>query len=245
MAGFTIAGSGLSHAPHHGGGGNLVLLFPRPGLLRASAYLVSLLARRGSTAALGAVVPLRWIFEAPNPLWKKALDTRTYYYLYKWTWYEWLGALAPLILFWTLWRVARKQNETALARFSLAVFAYGIFQQAVAMLMLGFPSLVRLTPFQPMRYLQLVYFFLALLSGCLLGKYLLKPKLGAGLCFCWSPTEACLPLNAPSSAAVSTLSGRAAPPATRGFRRSPDPHQDSNRRILCPQSPPSRSTDED
>ena len=38
-----------------------------------------------------------WIFEPPNPLWKKALATRTYYYLYKWTWYEWLGALAPLV----------------------------------------------------------------------------------------------------------------------------------------------------
>jgi hypothetical protein len=42
------------------------------------------------------------------------------------------------------------------------------------MLMLGFPSLVRLTPLQPMRYLHLVYFFLALIAGCLLGKYLLK-----------------------------------------------------------------------
>jgi hypothetical protein len=130
----------------------------------------------GSTAAFAIVVPLRWIFESPNPLWRKALDTRTYYYLYKWTWYEWLGALAPLLLFWTLWRVARRQNEIALARFSLAVFAYGVFQQALAMLMLGFPSLVRLTPFQPMRYLQLVYFFLALFSGCLLGKYVLKAK---------------------------------------------------------------------
>lgn len=127
-------------------------------------------------STVAALIPLRWVFEAPNPLWKKALDTRTYYYLYKWTWYEWLGALAPLFLFWLLWRVARRQNETLLARFALAVFAYGVFQQAVAMLMLGFPSLVRLTPLQPMRYLQLVYFFLALISGCLLGKYLLKAR---------------------------------------------------------------------
>lgn len=127
-----------------------------------------------STVAVGAFVPMRWIFEAPNPLWKKALDTRTYYYLYKWTWYEWLGAIAPLVLFWLLWRLAQKQNDTALARFSLAVFAYGVFQQLVAMLLLGSPSLIRVTPFQPMRYLHLVYFFLVLVSGCLLGKHLLK-----------------------------------------------------------------------
>jgi hypothetical protein len=119
-----------------------------------------------------AALPL-WIFEKPSPLWEKALSTRTYYFLYKWAWYEWLGAIAPLGLFWLLWRKARKDN-TVLARFALAVFAYGVFQQAFAMAILAPASLVRLTPFQPMRYLQLVYIFLFLIGGCLLGKHLLK-----------------------------------------------------------------------
>jgi hypothetical protein len=127
-------------------------------------------------SSLAAIAPLAWIFEPPNPGWKKALDTRTYYYLYKWKWYEWLGALAPLFLFWLLWRLALKNGQTVLARFALAVLTYGVFQQAVAMLMLGFPSLVRLTPLQPMRYLHLLYFFLVLIAGCLLGKYLLKAR---------------------------------------------------------------------
>lgn len=131
----------------------------------------------GQGAAAMLFVPLGWVFEPPNPVWKRALDTRTYYYLYKWEWYEWLGALAPLFLFWLLWRWARKQGDTPLARFALAVFAYGVFQQALAMLMLGFPSLIRLTPLQPMRYLHLVYFFLVLIAGCLLGKYALKASL--------------------------------------------------------------------
>ncbi len=129
---------------------------------------------RNSLAA--AAVPLAWIFAPANPSWRMALNTRTYYFLYKWTWYEWLGALAPLVLFWLLWRVARRCGQTPLARFALAVFAYSVFQQCVAMLMLTPPSLVRLTPWQPMRYLHLVYFFLTLLAGCLLGKYLLKAR---------------------------------------------------------------------
>jgi hypothetical protein len=122
---------------------------------------------------VAAAIPA-WIFEKPSPLWEKALTTRTYYFLYKWTWYEWLGALAPLILFWLLWRKARQHNQPVLARFALAVFAYGVFQQIFAMAVLAPASLVRLTPFQPMRYLQLVYFFMVLIGGCLLGKYLLK-----------------------------------------------------------------------
>ena len=121
-------------------------------------------------------VPLGWAFEPANPFWKEAVDTRRTLYLYKWTWYEWLGALAPIVLFWLLWRVARKRGETVLARFALAVIAYAVFQQVVAMLMLGFPALVRLTPLQPMRYLQLEYFFLALIGGCVIGRYLLQAK---------------------------------------------------------------------
>ena len=147
----------------------LTMAFSEPVYTRFQAWNSA-----GRPATLASAIPLGWILQPPGLAWKKALDTRTYYYLYKWQWYEWLGALAPLFLFWLLWRLARKQNEIVLARFALAVFAYGLFQQSVAMLMLGFPSLVRLTPLQPMRYLHLVYVFLALVGGCLLGKHLLK-----------------------------------------------------------------------
>jgi hypothetical protein len=129
----------------------------------------------GSWAA--AFIPLGWVFDPPTPAWRAALGTRNYFFLSRWTWYELLGAWAPLVLFWLLWRLARKRGEMLLARFALAVFLYGVFQLAVAVLMLGFPALIRLAPLQPMRFLQLIYVFLALVVGCLLGKYLLKASL--------------------------------------------------------------------
>jgi hypothetical protein len=129
---------------------------------------------RGWRNSMAAFMPLGWVFEPADPAWRKALDTRTYYYLYKWTWYEWLGALAPLLLFWVLWRVAHRRGETMLARFAAAVLVYGVFHQALAMTLLWSPSLVRLTPLQPMRYLHLLYFLFVLTAGCLLGKFLLK-----------------------------------------------------------------------
>jgi hypothetical protein len=54
------------------------------------------------------------------------------------------------------------------------VFAYGVYQQIVAVILLTPHSLVRLTALQPMRYLQLVYLFMALIAGGLLGRFLLK-----------------------------------------------------------------------
>jgi hypothetical protein len=129
-------------------------------------------ARAGGT--LAAVAPLGWVFAAGNHGWLEALKAHNYYFIYQWTWYEWLGAIAPLLLFWLLWRWAMRRGEKTLARLARAVFAYSVFQQAVAFVMLPPVGWLRLTPLQPMRYLHLVYFALALVGGGLLGQFLLK-----------------------------------------------------------------------
>ena len=134
-------------------------------------------ALKEQVVLIAAAVPLGWILEPPTPLWHKALDTRTYLFIFRWTWYEWLGAIAPLFIFWLLWRIARKRGEENLSRFALAVFIYGVFQQMVAFVLLTPTALVRLTPMQPMRYLQLIYVFMTLIGGALLGKYLLKASI--------------------------------------------------------------------
>jgi hypothetical protein len=144
----------------------MVLLEPVHALLRSW--------RSAASGSVAAAVPLGWIFEPPTATWQNALKTRSYLFLYRWTWYELLGAVAPLVLFWLLWRLAQKQGDRLLARFALAVLFYGTFQMAVAITIQGCPFLIRLTPMQPMRFLQLVYVFMTLLGGCLLGKYLLK-----------------------------------------------------------------------
>jgi uncharacterized membrane protein len=132
---------------------------------------------RAKASVAVAFVPLGWVFSPPTASWLEAAKTRSYLFLYHWEWYEWLGALAPLVLFWLLWRFADKRGERLLARFALAVLLYGVFQMAVAMILLGIPSLIRLAPLQPMRFLHLIYFFLLLMGGCLFGKYLLKASL--------------------------------------------------------------------
>jgi hypothetical protein len=146
----------------------MALMEPVPFLMRAT---------EASLAA--AAAPLAWIFAPASDSWRDALATRTYYSLYRWTWYEWLGALGPLVLFWVLWRVTQRRGqerrgEERLARFALAVLAFGVFYQVVAMAILGPDSLVRLSPLQPMRYLHLVYLFMALVGGGLLGRLALK-----------------------------------------------------------------------
>jgi hypothetical protein len=121
-----------------------------------------------------ALAPLGWVFAPSNPGWRQALDTRTYYYLFQWTWYEWLGAIAPLVFFAVVWRVAQRKGDTMLARFCAAVFGYGVFQQALAMVLLWPSRWVRVIPWQPMRYLHLLYFLLMLTIGALVGRTVLR-----------------------------------------------------------------------
>jgi hypothetical protein len=166
-------------------GGLLVLAFlvhPLMAVMGASFCLFLILTtmkqlpswRPAGNASFALFVPLGWIFAPATPIWKHVVEMHAYFFLYRWEWYEWLGALAPLFLFWLLWRIARQHNEKLLARFALAVFLFGCFQQTVAMIVLAIPSLIRLAPLQPMRFLHLIYFFLMLTGGCLLGKHLLK-----------------------------------------------------------------------
>ena len=130
--------------------------------------------RAGEGSLAASFVPLGWVFGPATPIWQEVVKMHSYFFLSRWAWYEWLGALAPLFLFWLLWRIARRRGERLLERFALAVFLYGVFQMAVAMILLGVPSLIRVVPLQPMRFLHLIYFFLMLVGGCLAGKYLLK-----------------------------------------------------------------------
>jgi hypothetical protein len=124
-----------------------------------------------------AAAPLAWVFASDSPAWRVALKAHGYYFIDKWAWYEWLGAIAPLVLFWALWRWARRRGETRLAQVGLAVFAFGVFQQVVALAILPPAGWIRMTPLQPMRYLHLVYFAMALVGGGLLGRFVLRKSL--------------------------------------------------------------------
>ncbi len=124
-------------------------------------------------APLGTLATIP-IFGLPNPAWRQAIESKSYLFLDRWAWYEWLGALAPFALFWVLARIADRHGETNLSRFARVVLAFGVFQQVLALVMLTPHALIRLAPIQPMRYLQLVYLFLVLIAGGLMGRFLLR-----------------------------------------------------------------------
>jgi dolichyl-phosphate-mannose-protein mannosyltransferase/uncharacterized protein DUF6798 len=142
---------------------------------------VSLPKRPSATLAAAFLLPLGWIFEPASDAWRQAAATRGFYFLARWQWYEWLGVFAPLVLLYVFLRFLRSRrtdpdDAPALPLLVSTLLYYGVFQIAVALLIMLPPSLERLRPFEPMRCLHLLYLLFFLIAGGLLGRYILGRK---------------------------------------------------------------------
>ena len=129
--------------------------------------------REPKLAQAALLLPLGWIFEPASDAWRQAAASRAFYFLGRWHWYEWLGAFAPLLLLWGFHSIALRNGSLLLARLASRLVYFGIFQTVIALVIMLPPRLERLRPFEPMRYLHLVYLLFFLLAGGLIGQYIL------------------------------------------------------------------------
>jgi hypothetical protein len=129
---------------------------------------------RYATVAAALAFPLQWIVEPANDTWRQAEATRDFYFLLRWHWYEWLGVFGPLIIVWWFRRLALSRGSGVLAKVAERLVYFGVFQFAVALVLMLPPQFERLRSFEPMRFLHLVYLLFVLLSGGLLARYFLR-----------------------------------------------------------------------
>jgi len=156
----------------------LGLVLHQPLRARVRAWLTRYEAGTMEPAApVAALIPFGWAFAPPSKFLLQAMSTRHWLRVYDWTWYEWIGDLAPLALFGLLYYVAKRQRRHKLSLFALAVCIYGIFQQSVAMVLQGPEMLESFRALEPMRFLHLIYVFMALIGGAYLGLYALRGKM--------------------------------------------------------------------
>jgi hypothetical protein len=159
------------------------------------AFLLILFAMRARPSCSGVVAafgPLL-IFKEPSAAFWACLRDHRYYYLLRWTWYEWLGIIGPLLMLWWFSRIARKKQRPTLELLTLSLFLFNANFFAAGLIVTIPKALEILTPYQPMRSLQLVYLLWVLFCGGLLGEYFLKKRaalwlaifvpLCAGMCY--------------------------------------------------------------
>jgi hypothetical protein len=116
------------------------------------------------------------LLDPPPAAYREVAVTHTYFYPLQWHWYEWLGVIGPMVILWWFSRIARARQMKKLELLSRTAVLYQIVFVIASLAVSAparFESLARL---QPMRSLHLLYILFVLLSGGLLGQFLLKDR---------------------------------------------------------------------
>jgi hypothetical protein len=131
-------------------------------------------------AGLAAVL---WIPLSPasSAAYHEAAKRHGYHYIQHWAWYELLGIVAPLALFWWFGRMARGRMARGrqwpvVERVSRAFVVYGLIYLVGALVVdlpARFEALARL---QPLRSLHFLYIVMFVTMGGFLAEYVLKDR---------------------------------------------------------------------
>jgi hypothetical protein len=132
------------------------------------------IAKRQRARAIFAVLPFVFPFQPSSGPAREALLSRTYFFVYNWAWYEWIGAAAPLAILAWLAAVTPRGTTPAFRAVARTLVWFGLLFTAAGIFLSSSARLENYTRLQPMRAFQLLYVMFLLLLGGLLGEYVLK-----------------------------------------------------------------------
>jgi hypothetical protein len=121
--------------------------------------------------------PLGFSFQPPSNAYHQSTVYHTFHYILNWQWYEWVGIIAPVALFWWFARIARSNKQRNLELLCRGLIVYDLVYFAAGLIVsipARFESLARL---QPLRSLHLLYILLILIGGGFLGEYVLRSRI--------------------------------------------------------------------
>ena len=98
------------------------------------------------------------------------------HYLIRWYWYEWLGALGPIVILWWFSRIAHSRGLRSLDLLCRTLVVFEVLCIPLGLIVSIPPSFETLARVQPMRSLHLVYTLFVLIAGGLLGEFVLKNR---------------------------------------------------------------------
>lgn len=143
------------------------------------AFHLAFLAWPGENLAQPAPAWSVFPFAAqPNPIWRQVMADRSYHYPFLWTWYEWLGVVAPIALLEYFARVARRDDMPMLERVCRRLTISTSLGVLIAIIATEFLQIQTQTwaRLEPMRILHFTYVMFILFSGGMLGKYGLRER---------------------------------------------------------------------
>jgi hypothetical protein len=129
--------------------------------------------RNEHSGAVLAVFPQKF-FPPVTPEYREILQTRSYFFLNNWAWYEWLGLLAPFTILAWFAKIARRYALGPMNIACRALVIFGAIFFGLALVISWQGQFENLAEIQPLRYLHLYYILMFLFIGGLLGKFVVK-----------------------------------------------------------------------
>ena len=107
---------------------------------------------------------------APEP-YREALYSRSYFFLSNWTWYHWLGMLAPLAFLFWLARGRLRNTTPACSRICIALVIFGLLSVAAGALISSSHEFDMFARLQPLRCFHLITLVFILFLAGVIGEY--------------------------------------------------------------------------
>jgi hypothetical protein len=123
-----------------------------------------------------AMLPFGISFDPPPVAYHQIAERQSFHFVLRWKWYEWLGVIGPVVLFWWFARIARREGMRQLELVARALIPF-ILIATMAAVVLSIPArLEALARLQPLRCLALCFMILIVAGGGLLGQFVLRGK---------------------------------------------------------------------
>lgn len=129
------------------------------------------------SANFAMLFPLAQLFASSSPAYHESARLHTYFYIVDWAWYEWLGIMAPLLIFWWMARNAQGRGLRNLARVCRTLIVYDLVYFAAALIVTIPRQFEAFARVQPLRSLHLLYMLLIVFGGAYIADYILKDRL--------------------------------------------------------------------
>ncbi|MGA8044543.1 MAG: hypothetical protein WCA37_17240 [Terracidiphilus sp.] len=123
-----------------------------------------------------SVLPTGFNLSPATGAYREALYSRDYFFLYNWTWYDWLGMLGPLAILAWFWKADLRGVTSSFRRISFALLPFGLVSIAAGAVLASSPAFDMFVRLQPLRSFHLITLVFVLLFGGVLGEYIAKDR---------------------------------------------------------------------
>ena len=121
-----------------------------------------------------AALPFGITLDPPPAAYHEVAARQPSHYILRWEWFEWLGVIGPVLLFWWFARIARRRGLRNVELVSLAIIPFVLVATLAATILSSSVRFEALARLQPLRSLALTYILLIVIGGGFFGEHVLQ-----------------------------------------------------------------------